>query len=120
MKKIFAVIAMFGLLSLGMTQTAMAQDEAAAPADQETVAAPADSSAAVTEAPAPANSTSGAYSPAADSATPAMTNEVSIRAGVSLVRSMRSCPTTQISPPQTKARKYSTSQHSLYLMNTPR
>lgn len=54
MKKIFAVIAMFGLLSLGMTQTAMAQDEAAAPADQETVAAPADSSAAVTEAPAPA------------------------------------------------------------------
>ena len=51
MKKIFAVIAMFGLLSLGLTQTAMAQDEAAAPADQETVAAPADS-AAVTEAPA--------------------------------------------------------------------
>ena len=52
MKKIFAVIAMFGLLSIGMTQTVMAQDEAAAPADQETVAAPADSAAAVAEAPA--------------------------------------------------------------------
>ena len=52
MKKIFAVIAMFALLSVGMTQTVMAQDEAAAPADQENVQAPADSAAAVTEAPA--------------------------------------------------------------------
>jgi biopolymer transport protein ExbB len=50
MKKIFAIIAMFGLLSLGMTQTAMAQDETAAPADQETVATT--DSAAVAEAPA--------------------------------------------------------------------
>lgn len=51
MKKIFAVIAMFGLLSLGLTQTVMAQDEAAAPAAQDTVAATTDSSA-VAEAPA--------------------------------------------------------------------
>ena len=51
MKKIFAVIAMFGLLSLGMTQSVMAQ-EAAAPADQENVAAVDSAAAAVTEAPA--------------------------------------------------------------------
>ena len=52
MKKIFAVIAMFGLLSLGMTQSVMAQ-EAAAPADQENVAAAGDSAAAtVAETPA--------------------------------------------------------------------
>lgn len=52
MKKIFAVIAMFGLLSLGMTQSAMAQ-ETEAPADQENVAAAVDSEAAtVAEAPA--------------------------------------------------------------------
>lgn len=50
MKKIFAVIAMFGLLSLGMTQSVMAQDEAAAPADQENVEAVAADSAV---APAP-------------------------------------------------------------------
>lgn len=51
MKKIFAVIAMFGLLSLGMTQTVKAQD--AASADQANVEAVA-SEPAVDAAPAPA------------------------------------------------------------------
>jgi len=50
MKKIFAVIAMFGLLSLGMTQTVKAQD--AASAGQENVeAAAADSNAVAAPAP---------------------------------------------------------------------
>lgn len=58
MKKIFAVVAMFGLLSLGLTQTAQAQDAAAdqqnveAVASDSAVATPDSAAAAVAEAPA--------------------------------------------------------------------
>ena len=52
MKKIFAVVAMFGILSFGLTQTVVAQD-AAAP-QTETVDSAAVDSAAVVEDAAPA------------------------------------------------------------------
>ena len=52
MKKIFAVVAMFGLLSLGLTQTAQAQEAAAADQENVEAAAPDSAAAAVTEAPA--------------------------------------------------------------------
>ena len=58
-----------------------------------------------TVAPAPAKSTSGPYSPNADSATPAVTYPTSTRAGVMAVRSMSSWPTTHRPPPTTKAQK---------------
>ena len=58
-----------------------------------------------TVAPAPANSASGAYQPRALSTTPATTKLTRMRAGVSLVRSMSSCPTTQMAPPTQNARK---------------
>lgn len=52
MKKIFAVVAMFGLLSLGLTQTAQAQEAAAADQENVEAAAPDSAAAAVAEAPA--------------------------------------------------------------------
>ena len=53
MKKIFAVIAMFGLLSLGMTQTVKAQDEAAPAAQENVEAAATDSAVAAAPVAAP-------------------------------------------------------------------
>ena len=52
-----------------------------------------------TVAPAPAKSTSLSYQPNAPNSTPRQTKSTRIFAGVSFVKSMRSCPTTQIAPP---------------------
>ena len=60
-----------------------------------------------TVAPQPANSASGPYTPKAPNATPLVTKSTMILAGVKRVRSMSSCPTTQMSPPTQKALKYS-------------
>ena len=58
-----------------------------------------------TVAPAPANLTRGSYIPNAPKITPDTTKITNILAGVSFVRSSKSCPTTQINPPTQNAFK---------------
>lgn len=61
-----------------------------------------------TVAPAPAKLTSGSYKPTAVYATPKVTNNTKILAGVNFVLSIKICPITQIKPPTTNAFTYST------------
>ena len=60
-----------------------------------------------TLAPAPANSVKGSYTPSPPRITPMTTKLTKIRAGVSLVLSMRICPMTQNPPPTANEINYS-------------
>ena len=56
-----------------------------------------------TVAPHPANFTSGPYTPTADRITPLTTYPTRIRAGVSRVKSISTCPIKHSSPPMMNA-----------------